>query len=322
MFVPCPHCGFLIALIVADGGPPQRCPRCDAMLQADAAQAPERPGPTAEPAITPDDTRAVVSDGHGGAGSPGRDTDGSAPLDTCSGNATQSPADDPGDATEEHLAARDPGWRGTNAPIAGPATAPLASDPVHPAGPATETDRSTSPSRRARTRSAAPSFARTIAPRRRSGPRWPGLLAITALSLVLALQLALAQRAELAASARWRPLIGGLCDALRCTLPPWHEPGAWTMLARSVQPAAKDGVLQVQASFRNDAHWAQPWPLLVLSLSDVNGRTVAQRAFAPHDYRGADGDVAAELAPGQSASVSFQVAEPETAIVAFSFGFR
>ena len=33
MFVPCPHCGFLVALIVRPDGAPQRCPRCDGLVQ-------------------------------------------------------------------------------------------------------------------------------------------------------------------------------------------------------------------------------------------------------------------------------------------------
>ena len=40
MFAPCPHCGFLVALIVTDGVAPPRCPRCEQGLDARAIQAP------------------------------------------------------------------------------------------------------------------------------------------------------------------------------------------------------------------------------------------------------------------------------------------
>ena len=66
---------------------------------------------------------------------------------------------------------------------------------------------------------------------------------------------------QLAASPELRPLLVSLCRSLHCTLPAWHEPAAITMLARDViaQPD-RPGVLRVQASFRNDARWPQPWP--------------------------------------------------------------
>ncbi|MBN7138369.1 hypothetical protein A7A76_04600 [Lysobacter enzymogenes] len=151
---------------------------------------------------------------------------------------------------------------------------------------------------------------------------WSGALAIAALTLALALQLLLAQRAELAADARWRPLVGGLCGALGCSVPAWHEPAALTMLNRNVLPLAeRAGALRVSAGFRNDARWAQPWPMLVLSLEDVDGRRVGQRAFAPQEYR--RGHRPDDLiAPGQSAAVQFDVIEPAPRVVAFTFDFR
>ncbi|MGH8075517.1 MAG: DUF3426 domain-containing protein [Lysobacter sp.] len=194
-----------------------------------------------------------------------------------------------------------------------PVAAPLAATSAAPAD---------QPRRRVR-RSSAPSFARVIAPAPTAGkPQWSGWLIIAGLAVLLALQLLLAQRQELAASERWRPLASGVCAVFGCALAPWHEPDAYTMLARSVQPSGIPGVLRVKASFRNDARWPQPWPALALSLSDVRGQPVAQRTFVASDYRGDDAAGDAELAPGQSASVQFDVAEPASPIVAFNFEFR
>ncbi|MGY0799642.1 DUF3426 domain-containing protein [Lysobacter sp. A286] len=147
---------------------------------------------------------------------------------------------------------------------------------------------------------------------------------MSALGLLLVAQLVLAQRNELAANERWRPVIGAICTALWCDLPAWHEPGAYTMLARSVQPApGKTGVLRVRASFRNDARWPQPWPALVLNLSDINGQPVAARVFDASEYpHPGSGDARSELAPGQSASVEFEIIEPAVPVVAFAFDFR
>lgn len=156
----------------------------------------------------------------------------------------------------------------------------------------------------------------------RHGWRWPAAVAL--LSLLLVLQLLLAQRDTLAADARWRPAMSMLCAALRCTLPPWREPTAFTMLSRDVRahPSAP-GALLVHASFRNDARWPQPWPRLVLTLSNIDGRIVGARAFAAREYLGTDAAATPHaLAPGQTAAVTLAVVEPAPDIVAFSFEFR
>ena len=175
-----------------------------------------------------------------------------------------------------------------------------------------------------RTGAESPSFLRRVGVDARSRrPRWPGVVAVVFLSVVLVFQLLLAQRVELAASERWRPIIATICAVAGCRVPLWHEPTAYTMLARDVQPAADDpGTLLVQASFRNDARWPQAWPVLQLELTDVNGMAVASRLVAPADYQPADMPQQPPLTPGQSASVEFRVREPARPIVAFNFDFH
>lgn len=148
--------------------------------------------------------------------------------------------------------------------------------------------------------------------------QWP-LVAL--LAVLLALQVLLADRANLAADPRWRPLVETLCNTLGCDLPAWHEPSAFTMLDRKVRPEAwLAGALRVDATFRNDARWPQAWPALQLALSDADGRVLGSRVFAPGDYLGAEPGTL--LSPGQSAQVTFLVQEPSPGTVAFSFEFR
>ena len=85
--------------------------------------------------------------------------------------------------------------------------------------------------------------------------------------------------------------------------------------------ANRAGGLKVQATFRNDARWAQAWPLLQLSLSDADGRVLGSRAFTPREYLGAAA-TQTELAPGQSAHIALQLHEPNPDVVAFTFDFR
>ena len=178
---------------------------------------------------------------------------------------------------------------------------------------------STSAAAPARAR-AVPSFAHPRATRV-ARPRWPVLATIAGLSLLLVLQLLLADRARLATDARWRPLLASLCAALPCALPAWHEPDAFTLLARDVRPA-RAGVLHVAARFRNDARWPQRWPALHLALQDVDGRTVGARTLQARDYLADARITQNELAPGHIADVAFDIAEPQATVVAFTFEFR
>lgn len=329
MFLPCPHCGYLVALILPSPASPQplaaaRCPRCKALLlaqprdaiseipadasaAADAGGSPAAPPPASEPPRNAAAAGAV--DGQPAGKLPPRVEAGSGGTD----EAAHAPGHGAGheratgstDASETPSAPREADT--TEAEIGAPTQAGTSETP---------------PRVRAAKARRVPSFVRVAAPGATVRRAWPWYAAIVALGLLLALQLLLAQRDELAASARWRPWLVGVCDALRCDIPAWREPRAFTMLARSVQPSpTAPGVLLVEASFRNDARWPQPWPMLWLSLADVEGSQVGARAFAPAEYRhGARADE--RLAPGQSATVRLQVREPAPRVVAFTFDFR
>jgi hypothetical protein len=169
----------------------------------------------------------------------------------------------------------------------------------------------------------APSFVRAAGARAsRQARGWRAPLAITGLVLLLVLQLLLADRAQLAADARWRPWITSLCGVLHCAVPPWREAGAFTLLGRDVRPHPTiPGALRVTASFRNDARWPQPWPHLALTLSDVEGREAGARSFSAAEYLGA-APTQPGLGSGQTATIAMDVIEPAPRIVAFTFEFH
>jgi hypothetical protein len=165
----------------------------------------------------------------------------------------------------------------------------------------------------------APSFL-GVRPRALPTPRWHWAL-VAGLAVLLVLQSVLADRTRLAADAGHRPWLSALCGVLRCSLPAWREPTALTMTSREIRPLpGQAGVLQVQASIRNDARWAQAWPDLRLSLADADGRVIGTGVFPPAQYLG-ENPGAALLEPGQSARIAFRVQEPAASTVAFTFEF-
>ncbi|MGO3127318.1 MAG: DUF3426 domain-containing protein [Luteimonas sp.] len=145
--------------------------------------------------------------------------------------------------------------------------------------------------------------------------------AVAALVLLLGLQVLLADRARLATDPGWRPTLIRACGVLRCSLPPWREPAALTVLARDVRPDdTRSGELFATATFRNDARWAQAWPRLRLTLSDIDGRAVGSRVFTANEYLDGPPDQPV-LAAGDSAQVRLRLVEPDTHAVSFAFDF-
>lgn len=167
--------------------------------------------------------------------------------------------------------------------------------------------------------SRAPSFVEAPAPQRHRVGEWSVL---SVLALLLVAQLFFSERARLAANVQWRPLVTAVCNVTGCNVPAWHEPDAFAMLSRDVIAVpGRPGVLRVQASIRNDARWSQPWPVLVLSLSDANGRLLGSRRFMPGDYLGRTPDTTL-LKAGQAAQLAFDIIEPAPGVVAFDFRFE
>jgi hypothetical protein len=302
MFVLCPHCQFLVALDPVSGKPPLRCPRCDGAVQPAVAQ--------------PSHSAAVPEDATGALPTPNmRDLPPQAPSPA---SVIAAPLDDDIENVEGVQDIED-----AAAPIASAdatAESPEAAT-VEPA-PDAASRISTAP------RKHAPSFVRGEG-RRSTGPhaprRWWTPASLVGLTLLLSLQIVLADRARLAADARWRPALLQVCAVLRCNLPPWRELDAITLLDRDVRPdPRRPGVLHATASFRNDARWPQPWPMLLLTLSDADGRVTGARTFTPAEYLHAADAAATQngLTSGQSASVALDIIEPEPRTVAFTFDFR
>jgi len=152
-------------------------------------------------------------------------------------------------------------------------------------------------------------------------PRWHWLLIVT-LAWLLALQIVLAQRAQWASDARWRPTLTAVCNVLGCTLPLWHESDDFVMLQRQVRPDPDHpGVLLAQATFSNQAQWPQRWPSLRFSLSDADGRLIGQRIVLPRDYLPIAEDPQQLIASGQNAQIAFRLRDPAQSTVAFGFEF-
>ncbi len=117
--------------------------------------------------------------------------------------------------------------------------------------------------------------------------------------------------AELSRTPTWRPFYANLCGAIGCALP---NPSDVTRLrgANLVvrdHPAA-EGALIVDVIVFNEAEYPQPFPLLELGFTNLNGRPVASRRFGPSEYLRGDLTDMAQMPPGVPVRLSLEIVDP------------
>ena len=298
MFINCPDCSALVATNLATGLPPQRCPRCGfGPLAPEAAATTTSPASPAPGSERPQPDKVVFI-----PLSPSRPAPEPESKTKTETDPESEPVPVPVPETEPAHAPEPPPQPGPAVPEP-PADTVAADPPAPPARPA-------------------PRFlARATGATQRGGDRRQAAIA-AGLAALLVIQLLLAERARLATDAGGRPVVAALCAVLRCSLPAWREPAAIAVEQRDVRPVpGRPGVLRASATIRNDGRWAQAWPRLVLTLSDVDGRALGMRAFEPAEYLAAPPqDVT--IARGASASLLMDIVEPSPHAVAFNFSFE
>jgi hypothetical protein len=131
------------------------------------------------------------------------------------------------------------------------------------------------------------------------------------LTLALAAQLIHYFRQDLVRHPQIGPLLSQVYGQLGLDLAPNWDPRAFEIRQwGDAGHTAKDGRMSVQASIRNTASFAQPYPLLRLELEDRFGGTVATRDFEPAEYLKAPVQGTRMLAPGGTADADLQIADP------------
>ena len=190
-------------------------------------------------------------------------------------------------------------------------------DPDQPKRPTSTID----PTLRA-DRASAPSFVRR--PRTRAVPRggYGWSLGALLLLLVLLAQWAWLERVRLMSNPAVLRVAESACARLRCTLPAVRDESRIALLARDVRPhPSVPNALVISATLANQAPFAQPYPIVEITLADPNELRIAMRRFRPEEYV-ADGEALARgLAPGANAAISFEVEDPGKNAIAFEFKF-
>jgi predicted Zn finger-like uncharacterized protein len=173
---------------------------------------------------------------------------------------------------------------------------------------------------RAPERPVTPAFTRRRRARARNSGAW--IAGSVLLLVTLVGEIAWAERAMWLDDARIRAWVDPACARLGCTLPARHDAGALELLSRDIRPhPSVPGALIISATVRNDADFAQAFPTVEITLSDLDETRIAMRRFRPRDYVSDPRTIAAGLAPGASSALVFEVADPGKNAVAFEFKF-
>ena len=143
-----------------------------------------------------------------------------------------------------------------------------------------------------------------------------------ALGVLLALQVAWAERQRWWSDARVRPWLETTCESLGCTVPLPDNIDGLRLLAREVRPHEHlSGALVISGTLKNDSAVVAPFPIVEVRLANLNDQVVAMRRFRPEEYL-ADPDAQQRGFPGQSSlPLLFEVADPGQDALAFEFDF-
>lgn len=168
-----------------------------------------------------------------------------------------------------------------------------------------------------------PAFARRSRRRlHRSGGGWGWWFASAMLLLLLSGQAAWAARGELLDVPALRPWILEACERLRCPLAQRATPDALTLASRDVRPHPSVAeALIIGATLLNRGATTQPFPVIEITLADVNEHRVGMRRFQPGEYVSDTATLQRGIPPGGTALFSVEVEDPGKRAVAFEFEF-
>ncbi len=143
-------------------------------------------------------------------------------------------------------------------------------------------------------------------PRKR---RWLGALTVTVLVLALLAQATYFFRVELAAQLPGlKPLLTSLCAPLRCTVDLPRKADLMSIESSELESnPVQSNLITLHALLHNRATFAQGYPSLELTLTDLQDKAVARRIFHPVDYLKAGNEIPKGLAANRELEISLHL---------------
>ncbi len=147
--------------------------------------------------------------------------------------------------------------------------------------------------------------------------RWPWVAGVAILALVFVLQVVHAGRNDIVRNETFGPALAGAYDFLGLSVLAPTDLSAYELRQWGAASDPREANrLMLRASIVNRASYAQPLPLLRLTLQDRFGGTLGQRDVGPDDYLPGSG-APSLLAPGQRADALIRIVDPGSEAVGF-----
>lgn len=158
-----------------------------------------------------------------------------------------------------------------------------------------------------------------------SHPAWKRALfglASLVLALLLALQVALFLRADLAAAApASRPVLEALCAPLGCDVPLPRQLTKQAIAASNLEhDTEQKSRVRLTFLLTNRTGQTQAWPQVLLTLTDVRESPVAQKLFPPQVYLPKDTKIGAGMANGSEREVRLELDIGNLAATGYALG--
>ncbi len=120
-----------------------------------------------------------------------------------------------------------------------------------------------------------------------------------------------------------RTWVNNFCVTIGCGEANQRDLTAIKILNRSIytHPNEKKA-LMITTSFVNQANFAQPYPLLEITLLDTHGQIIAMRRFSPNDYLVNKSLVDTLMPIDQPVGARLEVLDPGNKVIAYEFEFR
>ena len=147
-------------------------------------------------------------------------------------------------------------------------------------------------------------------------------VAIIALLVFLALQLAWFHFDKLARYDQLRPLYAQVCEVLGCKLPSLYDIEkikSQNLVVRS-HPLVNKALI-IDAIVINQATFEQPFPDISLNFSDINNNIVAQRRFTPQEYLSGEAKGLTVMPPNVPVHIALEILDPGKEAVNYTLDF-
>lgn len=147
-------------------------------------------------------------------------------------------------------------------------------------------------------------------------------IGILCLTVAACAQLIYFKRTELTRNTELRPYLIQLCELAKCEIPELKDISRLELSSKNVYSHPNvDNSLMITAVIVNQASFAQAFPTLQVSFTNLVGDIIMARQFNPGEYLDTNEDKLSDMQPGLPIQIILEVIDPGNNATAYEFSF-